>query len=105
MAKSRIVGMVRKIDELGRVTLPAEMRRQLNLNEGDGVEIMLDGDRFIVKPYSAEGTCALCGNPADGRAIGKPICLNCALGVNAMLLERLTKGIALPVDKMVPEDR
>lgn len=44
-------GIVRKIDELGRVVIPIELRRTLNLAERDPVEIFTDDDRIILKKY------------------------------------------------------
>ena len=43
-------GIVRKIDDLGRVVIPAEMRRILGISEGDELEIMLEGDHIAIRP-------------------------------------------------------
>lgn len=43
-------GIVRKIDDLGRVVIPAEMRRSLGVNEGDELEILLEGDHIAIRP-------------------------------------------------------
>lgn len=45
-------GIVRKLDELGRVTLPIELRRNLNVNERDPLEIFVDDDKIILKKYT-----------------------------------------------------
>ena len=45
-------GMVRRIDELGRVVIPKEMRRTLRIREGDPLEIYTDRDQLIFKKYS-----------------------------------------------------
>lgn len=45
-------GIVRKLDELGRITLPIELRRSLNVNERDSLEIFVDEDRIILKKYN-----------------------------------------------------
>jgi len=42
-------GMVRKIDDLGRVVIPAETRRLLNIHEGDELAIAVEGDRIILR--------------------------------------------------------
>ena len=56
----KATGIVRKIDELGRVTLPIELRRTLLLNEGDGVEIFTnDKDEIILRKY--QPGCISCG--------------------------------------------
>ncbi|MGE7113220.1 AbrB/MazE/SpoVT family DNA-binding domain-containing protein [Lysinibacillus sp. NPDC047702] len=44
-------GIVRKVDELGRVVLPKELRRTLGIEEKDPVEIYIDGDKIILKKY------------------------------------------------------
>lgn len=44
-------GIVRKVDELGRVVLPIELRRNLNINEKDSLEIFVDDERVILKKY------------------------------------------------------
>lgn len=44
-------GIVRKLDELGRITLPIELRRNLDVNERDPLEIFVDEDRIILKKY------------------------------------------------------
>ena len=44
-------GIVRKLDELGRITLPIELRRNLDVNETDPLEIFVDDDKIILKKY------------------------------------------------------
>ena len=44
-------GIVRKVDELGRVVLPIELRRNLNINEKDSLEIFVDDEKVILKKY------------------------------------------------------
>ena len=44
-------GIVRKVDELGRVVLPIELRRTLNIEEKDSLEIFIDDDKIILKKY------------------------------------------------------
>jgi AbrB family looped-hinge helix DNA binding protein len=43
-------GIVRKIDDLGRVVIPAEFRRTLGIHEGDELEISLEGEQVVIKP-------------------------------------------------------
>jgi transcriptional pleiotropic regulator of transition state genes len=47
-------GIVRKIDELGRIVLPIEMRRTLGIQEKDPLEIFVDGSMIILKKYVPE---------------------------------------------------
>ncbi len=44
-------GIVRKVDELGRVVLPIELRRNLNIEVKDSLEIFVDDDKIILKKY------------------------------------------------------
>ncbi|MFP4697636.1 MAG: AbrB/MazE/SpoVT family DNA-binding domain-containing protein [Eubacteriales bacterium] len=44
-------GIVRKLDELGRITLPIELRRNLHINEKDPLEIFVDDEKIILKKY------------------------------------------------------
>lgn len=44
-------GIVRKLDELGRITLPIELRRTLGVGERDPLEIFVDEDRIVLKKY------------------------------------------------------
>jgi len=47
-------GIVRKVDELGRIVLPVELRRTLNIAERDSMEIYVDGSSIILKKYEPE---------------------------------------------------
>jgi AbrB family transcriptional regulator, transcriptional pleiotropic regulator of transition state genes len=69
-------GIVRKIDELGRVVLPIELRRTLNLEVRDPVEIFIDGDSIVLRKYDA--ACLFCGAPRNLLSYrGKQICRDC----------------------------
>jgi transcriptional pleiotropic regulator of transition state genes len=46
-------GIVRKLDELGRITLPIELRRTLNITERDPIEIFVDEDKIVLQKYEA----------------------------------------------------
>lgn len=48
-------GIVRKVDELGRVVIPKELRRTLGIEEKDPVEIYIDGEKIILKKYLPNG--------------------------------------------------
>lgn len=47
----KTTGIVRKVDELGRIVLPIELRRTLDIEERDSLEIYLDGDKIILSKY------------------------------------------------------
>lgn len=69
-------GVVRKIDELGRVVIPAEVRRTLGIENGDSLEIYTNGEQVVFKKY-APG-CTFCGSPTIAKVLnGKLICSGC----------------------------
>lgn len=69
-------GIVRKLDELGRIVLPIELRRQLDIGDRDPVEIYTDKDMIVLKKY--QPACIFCGE-TDGMTQhrGKNICGAC----------------------------
>ncbi|HIV62431.1 MAG TPA: AbrB/MazE/SpoVT family DNA-binding domain-containing protein [Candidatus Butyricicoccus avistercoris] len=69
-------GIVRKVDELGRIVLPIELRRTLDIEVKDALEIYVDGAQIILKKY--EPACIFCGNAKDIINFkGKNICHEC----------------------------
>ena len=58
-------GIVRKVDELGRVVIPIELRRTLSIAEKDALEIYVDDDKIILKKYMPNMTCAVTGEVSD----------------------------------------
>ena len=69
-------GIVRRVDELGRVVLPIELRRSLDIEEKDALEIYVDGSSVILKKY--EPDCIFCWNAKDVVNFkGKNICSSC----------------------------
>lgn len=58
-------GIVRKIDQLGRVVIPKELRRTLDLNESDPMEILVDGDKVVLRKYEANRACYITGEVTD----------------------------------------
>lgn len=72
----KATGIVRKVDELGRVVLPIELRRNLNIEIKDPLEIYVDGEMIILKKYAP--ACIFCGNAKDvTRVHDKNICKDC----------------------------
>ncbi len=68
-------GTLRRVDPLGRIVLPKELRRTYKLDPGDGVEIFTEGDTIVLKKY--EPACIFCGEVRDVSDIkGKKICAN-----------------------------
>ncbi|HET7521862.1 MAG TPA: AbrB/MazE/SpoVT family DNA-binding domain-containing protein [Bacillales bacterium] len=62
-------GIVRKVDELGRVVIPIELRRTLGINEKDALEIYVDDDRIVLKKYKANMTCHVTGEVSDDNLV------------------------------------
>lgn len=55
-------GIIRKVDELGRIVIPKELRRTLGINEKDPIEIYVeDNDKIILKRYEPYGACTITG--------------------------------------------
>ncbi len=70
-------GIIRKVDDLGRIVLPIELRRMLDIAERDELEIFMENDRIVLQKY--EPACIFCGS---GRGLtnyrGKNVCAECA---------------------------
>ncbi|GIO28172.1 AbrB/MazE/SpoVT family DNA-binding domain-containing protein [Ornithinibacillus bavariensis] len=58
-------GIVRKVDELGRVVIPIELRRTLDINIKDPLEIYVDNDKVILKKYQPNMACQITGESSD----------------------------------------
>ena len=69
-------GIARKIDDLGRIVIPAETRRLFNIHEGDQLGISVEGDAIVIRKL--EATCTFCGSTDDvGSFKGKGVCAGC----------------------------
>lgn len=69
-------GIVRKVDELGRIVLPSELRKSLGIDVKDALEIYTSGDSVILKKYLP--SCVFCGEANDITTFkNKNICKNC----------------------------
>ncbi|MFX3629002.1 MAG: AbrB/MazE/SpoVT family DNA-binding domain-containing protein [Ectobacillus sp.] len=58
-------GITRKVDELGRIVLPIELRRILGVEIKDPLEIFVEKDRIILKKYSADKACQITGDVSN----------------------------------------
>ncbi|CCX45490.1 MAG: AbrB/MazE/SpoVT family DNA-binding domain-containing protein [Oscillospiraceae bacterium] len=77
-------GIVRKVDELGRIVLPIELRRTLGIEEKDRIEIFVDGESIILRKY--QPACIFCDNAKDIiNYKGKNICPDCIRAMNEKL--------------------
>ncbi len=69
-------GIVRRVDELGRIVLPIELRRTLDISVKDSLEIYVDGTSIMLKKY--EPACIFCGSTQDISVFkGKTVCTEC----------------------------
>ena len=69
-------GIVRKIDELGRIVLPIEMRRTLGISEKDPIEIYTEADSIVLRKYQA--ACVFCDSAKNIISFkGKNVCSDC----------------------------
>ena len=69
-------GIVRKLDNLGRIVLPIELRNVLNIQEKDAVEIFTDDERIILQKY--QPSCIFCNNADDIVYFnGRRVCKSC----------------------------
>jgi transcriptional pleiotropic regulator of transition state genes len=85
-------GIVRKVDELGRVVLPIELRRTLGIDEKDAMEIYVDEEKIILKKYAP--ACIFCGDADRVQQYhGKNICKSCAADLAAFAAEGDSKAV------------
>ena len=76
-------GIIRKVDELGRVVIPIELRSQFNIAERDPIEIFVDGDSIVLKKY--QKSCLFCDNTKKLTEYkGKLICNKCLKQIKAL---------------------
>ena len=74
----RTIGVVRKVDPLGRIVIPKEVRKIFEIEEGADLEIYTSENTIVLKKYDPQCKCIFCG---DGKFViefkGKKICTNC----------------------------
>lgn len=79
----KIPGMMRKVDELGRIVIPHELRKMLNINNGDLVELGLDGDTMTIQKFYPK--CVFCGS-------GETLSMHKEKYICAQCLQTLKRG-------------
>ena len=78
----KTTGIVRQMDSLGRIVLPIELRRTLDIAQKDSLEIYVEGNQIILKKY--EPTCVFCDNARDVVVFkGKNVCPQCLAELKA----------------------
>ena len=76
-------GIVRKVDELGRVVIPIELRNKFGISEKDPLEIYVDGSSIILKKF--EESCIFCGNSKNLTTYkDKLICNKCKTQISEL---------------------
>ncbi|NMB11886.1 MAG: AbrB/MazE/SpoVT family DNA-binding domain-containing protein [Firmicutes bacterium] len=69
-------GIVRQMDDLGRIVIPVELRRTLQIDKRDPLEIFVEGDKIILRKY--EAACIFCGSSEDVVTFKeKNVCSHC----------------------------
>ncbi len=79
------IGSIRHIDGLGRIVIPMDIRRRLDIEEGDCLEMYLDENTIVIKKYNP--SCIFCGSSKDiVNYKGKNICPNCIKDMSGKLV-------------------
>ncbi|MDQ3646668.1 MAG: AbrB/MazE/SpoVT family DNA-binding domain-containing protein [Actinomycetota bacterium] len=86
-------GVVRKIDELGRIVLPSEIRKVFGIREGDELDISVNGEQVILE--KRRDLCSFCGAESPSFELkGRKVCQECAGELAALV----------PTEIRLPED-
>ena len=73
----KATGIVRPVDNLGRIVIPVELRMALDINRGDSLEIFVENSNIVLRKY--EPACIFCGSLDEVRVFkGKNICGDCS---------------------------
>lgn len=81
-----VKGIVRNLDNLGRVVVPKEMRRELKIREGEPVDIYLENGIICIKPFKLQ--CVYCGKNDEDKLIeenGVHACVDCILRLSKVV--------------------
>jgi len=78
----KTAGIVRKVDQLGRIVLPKALRKRYQMNEGELVEILVQGDRIFLEKHYPK--CAVCGAHGMHSFKERFLCEDCMTGMAGM---------------------
>lgn len=79
----KATGIVRKVDELGRIVIPKELRTGLDIDVKDPIEIFVEGEFIMLKKYVP--SCGFCGEARDlVEYKGKRICHKCLAEIKSL---------------------
>lgn len=71
----KATGIIRNIDSLGRITVPKEIRRQLEVEDDTPLEMFVDGEGIYFKVFRT--TCVFCGKNTTEEKLGRKVCIDC----------------------------
>ena len=75
-------GIVRRVDDLGRIVIPMELRRTLGINVKDPISISVEGERIILQKHP--DACAICGSEEGTREVrGRSVCQECIADIRS----------------------
>lgn len=87
-------GIVRNVDDLGRIVIPMELRKIMDIQEKDPLEIYTNGDKILLKKY--QPACIFCGNAEDLSVHhGKNICHTCLTQITRESVIYLPKAVSV----------
>lgn len=73
-------GIVRRVDDLGRIVIPMELRRTLGINVKDPIAIFVEGERIILVKH--KDSCSICGDSHDITQVkGRAVCADCVTAI------------------------
>ncbi len=79
-------GIVRNVDELGRIVIPKEIRKKFNIEIKDPIEIYVDGSSIVLKKYLPN--CIFCGGSKELISYkDKLVCSNCSKGISESITQ------------------
>lgn len=82
----KATGIVRKIDDLGRIVIPMELRRRYDIAEGDPLEIFTDEENIVLRKYNPQVSCVFCEEDNPGELLKfkeKIVCRKCVSNIKA----------------------
>lgn len=75
-------GIVRRVDDLGRIVIPMELRRTLGIHVKDPLSISVEGERIILQKYRE--SCAICGSEVDLSTVrDRAVCAECVAQIKS----------------------
>lgn len=76
-------GIVRRVDDLGRIVIPMELRRTLGIHVKDPLSISVDGERIILEKYRE--SCVICGSEEQAQPVrGRTVCAACVVEIKGL---------------------